>query len=89
MGVSADKPESLKKWAENKGLPFTLLSDPDGEVCRKYGAWSGVDLLVTKVGLPSRSTIIIGPDGKVLRAFYGVKAAGHAANMFKEVCEIG
>jgi peroxiredoxin Q/BCP len=70
-------------------LPFTLLSDPDGNVCRQYGAWSGVDLLIAKVGIPARSTIIIGEDGIVLKAFYGVKAAGHAANMFKSVCEIG
>lgn len=69
-------------------MPFTLLSDPDGEVCRQYGAWNGVDLLVTKVGIPARSTIIIDEDGKALKTFYGVKAAGHAANVFKEVCEI-
>jgi peroxiredoxin Q/BCP len=87
--VSADRSETLKKWAGQKALPFILLSDPNGEVCRQYGAWSGVDLLVTKVGFPARSTIIIGEDGRTLRTFYGVKAAGHAADMLKEVCEIG
>jgi len=39
--------------------------------------------------MPKRSTVVIGEEGKVLKAYYNVKAAGHAANVFSEVCEIG
>ena len=30
-----------------------------------------------------RSTVLLGPDGKVQKAWYGVKADGHAAEVLK------
>jgi len=39
LGISADTPESHKKFAEKYNLNFTLLSDPEKEVIQKYGVW--------------------------------------------------
>jgi len=39
LGVSADSGESHKKFAAKYRLPFTLLSDPQAEVMKSYGAW--------------------------------------------------
>ncbi len=37
FGVSKDSVESHKRFAEKQGLPFTLLSDAETEVQKKYG----------------------------------------------------
>jgi len=39
LGVSKDSVASHKKFEENFGLPFTLLSDPELKVIQAYGAW--------------------------------------------------
>ena len=37
VGISADDPASHRAFREKHDLPFTLLSDPNLEVARKYG----------------------------------------------------
>lgn len=39
IGISPDSPEKLVKFREKHELPFILLSDPDNEVAKAYGAW--------------------------------------------------
>lgn len=39
LGVSPDKPETLKRWREKLGLPYDLLSDPEHRLLEAYGAW--------------------------------------------------
>ncbi|MBQ1878222.1 MAG: thioredoxin-dependent thiol peroxidase [Erysipelotrichaceae bacterium] len=39
LGVSKDSVASHKKFEENFGLPFTLLSDPELKVIQAYEAW--------------------------------------------------
>ena len=65
LGVSADDGASHRDFASKYKLPFTLLSDTDRKVMTKYGAW-GEKVLYgkTTVGV-IRSTVWIGPDGKV------------------------
>ncbi len=78
FGVSPDTAETHRNFKQKYGLPFTLLADPDHEVAERYGVWverqhSGK----TYMGI-NRSTFVIGPDGTVEKALYGVKADGHA-----------
>jgi peroxiredoxin Q/BCP len=39
FGISRDGVKSHQKFANKHGLPFTLLSDPDGAVAQQYGVW--------------------------------------------------
>ena len=39
LGVSRDSVASHKKFEQNYGLPFTLLSDTERTVTETYGAW--------------------------------------------------
>ena len=80
LGVSRDKPAAQKKWAEKLDLPFRLLSDPDAEVHKKYGAWGEKTSYGKKTEGVIRSTYLIGQDGKVKKAWRNVKAQGHAAD---------
>lgn len=59
VGISTDSVESHKKFGEKYDFPFTLLSDPDGEVVRKYGVKSWLP------GRSARAVVVIGKDGIV------------------------
>lgn len=86
VGVSADGAASHARFAQKYKLPFTLLSDPDHKVMAAYGAW-GEKLLYGKkhVGV-IRSSVWIGPDGKVRKHWKRVaKAADHPAGVLAAI----
>ena len=65
LGVSADDATSHQKFIGKYKLPFPLLSDPDRSVMTKYGAYGEKMLYGKKTTGVIRSTVWIGPDGKV------------------------
>jgi thioredoxin-dependent peroxiredoxin len=67
LGVSPDTAESHTRFAEKYRLPFRLLSDPDKHVMEAYGAWGEKTLYGRKTTGVIRSTVWIGPDGRVRR----------------------
>jgi peroxiredoxin Q/BCP len=67
LGVSADDADSHERFAAKYRLPFTLLSDPDHQVMRAYGAYGEKTLYGRKTVGVIRSTVWIGPDGRVRR----------------------
>ncbi len=80
--MSPDPVDALKRFEEKYGLHFTLLSDPDHATLEAYGAWGerpgrGAGVI--------RSTVLIAADGRVERAWYGVKADGHAQEVLEAV----
>ena len=85
LGISPDPPAKLAKFRDKEGLTFPLLSDPDHAVLEAYGAY-GEKMLYGKrtVGV-IRSTFVIGADGTIEKAMYGVKATGHVARLRAEV----
>jgi peroxiredoxin Q/BCP len=78
LGVSPDDVASHRKFKAKYELPFTLLADPDHGVSEQYGVWvEQRNYGRTSMGI-KRSTFVIGADGTVERALYGVKPDGHA-----------
>ena len=67
LGVSPDSADSHARFAEKYRLPFRLLSDPDKRVMQAYGAWGEKTLYGRKTTGVIRSTVWIGPDGRVRR----------------------
>ena len=65
LGVSADSGESHQKFADKYRLPFPLLSDPDRKTMKTYGAYGEKMMYGKKTVGVIRSTVWIGPDGKV------------------------
>jgi peroxiredoxin Q/BCP len=85
IGVSPDDAASHQRFRSKFGLGFTLLSDPDHAVADQYGAWGErVRYGQTIIGI-LRSTFLIDEQGKVERAWYKVKADGHAARVLEEI----
>jgi thioredoxin-dependent peroxiredoxin len=85
LGISPDSPAKLAKFVEKEGLTFPLLSDPDRKVLEAYGAYGEKMMYGKKSVGVIRSTFVIGADGRVEKAYYGVKATGHVARLRKEL----
>ncbi len=65
LGISADGAESHRRFITKYKLPFPLLSDPDRKVMEKYGAHGEKTMYGKKTKGVIRSTVWVGPDGKV------------------------
>jgi thioredoxin-dependent peroxiredoxin len=76
LGVSADDAASHRRFADKYRLPFPLLSDPEHRVMRAYGAYREKTLYGRKILGVTRSTVWIGPDGKVRKHWPRVANAG-------------
>jgi thioredoxin-dependent peroxiredoxin len=74
IGVSSDGRDSHRAFAEKHALPFLLASDESGEVAQAFG-------VALKNGRATRVSFVIGPDGRVKRAFPHVTPKGHAAEL--------
>ena len=78
LGISPDDEASHKKFVDKYSLPFTLLCDPDRKVMEKYEAYGEKMMYGKKRMGVIRSTVIVGPNGKVLKHWRRVpKAADH------------
>jgi thioredoxin-dependent peroxiredoxin len=75
VGISKDSIVSHKKFAEKFDLPFVLLSDPKAEVMKKYQAFGKKMMYGKTVEGTIRSTIVVGPKGKVVKHWPIVKKA--------------
>ena len=86
LGVSPDDAASHRKFVDKYKLPFTLLSDPDKKVMEKYGAWGEKNMYGKKTMGVIRSTVLIGPDGKVKKHWKRVsKAEEHPAKVLEAI----
>ncbi len=81
LGVSKDAPAAQKKFKEKHDLPFPLLSDADTEVQQAWGVWKEKNMYGKKVMGTERTTVVVGPDGKVEQIFPKVKVDGHVADV--------
>jgi peroxiredoxin Q/BCP len=77
VGVSKDSIKSHCKFRDKYGINFPLLSDPDLAVHNAYGAYGEKVLYGKKTMGTIRSTFVIDPSGKIVRAWRGVKVDGH------------
>lgn len=86
LGVSPDSSESHEKFASKFNLPFTLLSDPDKKVMTKYGAFGEKMMYGKKTTGVIRSTVWIGPNGKIKKHWKRVaKAEAHPAKVLEAI----
>jgi len=83
LGVSPDGVDSHNKFIEKFNLPFVLLSDEDKKTCKDYGVWVKKSMYGKEYMGVSRTTFVIGKNGKVEKIYEKVKPEGHE----KEVLE--
>ena len=83
VGISKDSTASHQKFAEKYGLPFILLSDPDGAAISAYGVWKEKTMFgKTALGVV-RTTFIIDENGVVEKVMPKVKPDTNAAEILE------
>ena len=88
LGVSPDDGASHRAFAKQFKLPFTLLCDPDKRVMTRYGAYGEKMMYGKKVTGVIRSSVWIGPDGKIRKHWKRVpKAADHPEKVLQALQE--
>ena len=88
LGVSPDHPEKHQKFIAKYDLPFTLLCDPDKKMMTKYDAFGEKTMYGKKTMGVIRSTVWVGPNGKVRKHWKRVaKAADHPAKVLEALQE--
>ncbi len=88
FGCSADPVESQDKFKSKFKLNFTLLSNPDFTVIEAYGARRMKSFLGKSFLGIVRSTVLVGPDGRVEKLWPQARAKGHAAEVVKGISEV-
>jgi peroxiredoxin Q/BCP len=85
LGVSKDDLPPLKKFQNEQGLNFPLLSDPDLTVHNAYGAYGEKSLYGKTVIGTLRSTFVLDESGTIEQSLYNVQATGHVASLRKKL----
>jgi peroxiredoxin Q/BCP len=74
FAASCDSVETNRAFAASMGIDFPILSDRDKAVARAYG-------VLGPLGLPSRWTVYIGTDGRILGIDREVRTGSHGADI--------
>jgi peroxiredoxin Q/BCP len=85
LGVSRDDCLTHQAFRDQHGLSIPLLSDSDGEVCRRYGVLQEKETDGVKRLCVVRSTFVIDKKGVLRHVAYGVNPRHHAAEIYAVV----
>lgn len=88
VGVSRDDLSSHEKFKAKFGFAFELLSDIDAKVCEQFGVIKFKNMYGKQVRGIERSTFVFDTQGQLVKAWRGVKAPGHAAEVLAFVQSI-
>jgi len=85
IGISPDAAESHDRFKAKHGLKVILASDVDHKVSERYGAWGEkMNYGRKSIGL-IRSTVLVGPDGRIARVWPQVRVKGHVDKVLEAV----
>lgn len=87
VGVSKDSVERHEKFRDKHDLNFPLLSDEKGTMLSKYNAWGEKKLYGRVFDGIIRSTVVVGPDGRVVAHFPKVRVKGHVEKVLEAIKE--
>jgi len=79
LGVSFDEPAANAAFVEAESFPFRLLSDTDRHLAVAVGAAASADQSHAK-----RISYLVGPDGRVVKAYENVSPGKHAAEVLRD-----
>jgi len=83
LGCSADSVAAQAKFKSKQRLNFPLLSDPNFTVIEAYDARRMKSFLGKSFLGIVRSTVLVGPDGKIEKIWATAKSKGHAAEILE------
>jgi thioredoxin-dependent peroxiredoxin len=81
FGVSVDDRESHEKFSNEQKLPFPILADTEQTWVKAFG-------VSVKMGMASRVTFLIDPDGKVAKVYPDVDPGVHADEVLADAAKL-
>ena len=88
IGVSPDSCKSHQKFIGKFNLSVQLLSDPEHNTLKDYGAWQKKRLYGREYMGVQRSTFLIDPEGVLRHIWPKVKVKGHADEVRQKIREL-
>ena len=88
IGVSRDPMKIHEKFIGKYGLAVPLASDEDGSISDAFGTWVQKSMYGRKYMGMERATYLIGPDGRILKAWRKVKVPRHAEEVLQAAKEL-
>jgi peroxiredoxin Q/BCP len=85
LGVSADPVAALDKFKAKHDLRVALGSDETHKTLSAYGVWAQKSMYGRKFMGIVRTTVLIGPDGRIARLWDKVRVPGHAEEVLEAV----
>ncbi|WP_297334826.1 peroxiredoxin [Algoriphagus sp.] len=80
VGISRDDIQTHERFKKEFSLPFDLLSDPRGKVCKAY------DALIPLVKMPKRITYLLDQDHQVVASFSDLfESKAHIDHMLNQL----
>jgi peroxiredoxin Q/BCP len=84
LGVSFDPPEKNAEFVRAESFPFRLLSDREHALAVAVGAARSAEQSTA-----TRISYLVGPDGKVKRAYAEVSPGSHAGQVLDDLAADG
>lgn len=81
LGASRDGLASHQKFVSRHQLSMALVSDPQEVLCNAFGVMKDKNMYGKVVRGVERSTFLISADGRLLKAWRGVKVPGHVSQV--------
>ena len=78
LGVSADPLKAQEAFRDKHQLVTALVSDEQHEMLDAYGVWGEKSMYGRAFLGISRTTVLVGADGRIIRIWRNVKVDGHA-----------
>jgi thioredoxin-dependent peroxiredoxin len=78
IGVSADNAKAQGAFKKKHDLKTALASDETHRMLEAYGVWGEKSMYGRTFQGITRTTVLIGPDGRIVRVWPRVKVDGHA-----------
>ena len=85
LGVSADPVKAQDSFKAKHGLAIPLASDETHRMLDAYGVWGEKSMYGRKFMGITRTTFLIGKDGRIARVWPKVKVEGHAEEVLDAV----
>ncbi len=80
FGISRDNLATHEKFKKTHRLPFELLADESGKVCKAY------DALLPLIKMPTRVTYLLDSNHRIAGVFQGLfENKAHVASMLKQL----
>ena len=85
IGCSADPPKKQKKFCDNQGFHYPLLSDESHATLKAYGVWGKKKFMGREYMGLSRITYVIDEKGIIRKVYEKVKVKSHSRDLLEDI----